>query len=73
MAAKQTAALGRQNPATTGRSKKVNKLVEIIMGAGFWKFRHDNGIESIAAKVRGLVPLDVSIRYSRQQFSGADT
>jgi hypothetical protein len=43
------------------------------MKADFWGLLHDAGIESIAGNVPGIVSLEVSIRYLRQQFPGEGT
>lgn len=38
-----------------------------------WRLLHDGGIESIAGNCPGVVSLEVSIRYLRQQFPGQGT
>jgi hypothetical protein len=40
------------------------------MQAEFWGLLHDGGIEAISGEIPGVISIEVSIQYLRQQFPG---
>jgi hypothetical protein len=40
------------------------------MKAEFWGLLHDGGIEAVSGTVPGVISVEISIRYLRQQFPG---
>jgi hypothetical protein len=40
------------------------------MKAEFWGLLHDGGIEAISGAVPGVISVEISIRYLREQFPG---